>query len=408
MDAGACAQGSLDVSAAVMMSIGDILGSGVRLLLPPLPDPPSARAYLSSATSEIAITQVFASPGIVLANVHSPGAALASWLAGGIISFTGLLCLVELVVHSPDAGGVYAYLRMAFGDAFGFSWQFINFWCCVPGALAAQALTFAQYLASFIPSARSESALSGDLNAPPPLSVKLIAFACISAVTAINCFSATIGGSAAKALTSLAMAGCILVVLLGAYAVFLPEPEDRTSWHHNLHDQPLGPTNLAGFGPAVISALWAFSGWADIAALAEELKEPKKNMPKVSGIALLTITITYVLMNAAYIAVVPAEQLAHESALGVTFAQIASGKQWPGLLVAAFVSASTMSSLHNNLFLSAVCTLPLFHSFQFISHTVWYRRKIDGLTACTCSACYASLYRDNSGPQREMDCFRAS
>lgn len=223
----------------------------------------------------------------------------------------------------------------------------------MPGALAAQALTFAQYFASFLPFARSSSAIGGDLNAPPPLSIKVIAFICIAFVTAINCLSASIGGAASKALTTVAMAGCAFVVFLGAYAM-LSNDERRHNWHYNMHDEPLGPTNIAGFGPAVISALWAFSGWADIAALAEELKQPvAKNMPKVSGVALLVITVAYVLMNASYMAVVPAERLSSEGALGVTFARLASGRQWPGLLLSAFVCVSTLSSLHNNLFMSA-------------------------------------------------------
>lgn len=69
--------------------------------------------------------QVFASPGIVLADVHTPHVAIIAWLFGGILSFFGLLSLVELVVETPSAGGAFTYIRMAFGDAIAFSWQ----WC---------------------------------------------------------------------------------------------------------------------------------------------------------------------------------------------------------------------------------------------------------------------------------------
>lgn len=311
--------GSLSVVDGVAMGCGDIIGSGI-----------------------------FASPGLVLKMVGAPGLALAVWAAGGLLSLLGLACVVELAAACPSAGGVFTYLRQGCGDAVAFSWQFVNFTVIVPGALAALAVTFAQYSLGLLD---PSLAPSHSLDESPGATVKLTAVLVLAVMGVVNCFAGHVGSNAARFFTANTLLGCTFVVALGAYAV---------SGHDGWANAKANFGTDAGFagatwgqvGPALITALWAYSGWADIAALAEELKDPAHALPRVGIGSLSIVTFAYVLMNVAYLLVLPAAQVASSPVMGVDFGKAAANGKWAGMLLAAFVSVSSLGAVFNCTFLS--------------------------------------------------------
>lgn len=318
---------------------------------------------------------IFASPGIVLHWSGSVGASLALWCTAGIITFVGFSCLAELSVNDPHAGGLFYYYRTTFGGSVAFSWTFINFTIIVPGSLAALAITFAHYLASALPDWQA-----GGFEEDADWRLKAVACAALLLVVCLNCMSAAQGGSVAKGFLTATLSGCLFVILLGV--IFAcgggggagegegggPAAVDAFTNQRNHLSVPaenFSPSSLfkgtkgpASLGVALISALWAFSGAMDIASAAEELRDAERMLPKVGSTGLAIVSTVYVLMNIAYLLVLPAEVISHAGsengteAIGVVFAKTVAGR-WAGLAVTLVVTLSSLGALNSCLYLSA-------------------------------------------------------
>lgn len=303
--------GSLSFWAGVSLGCGDIIGSGI-----------------------------FASPGVVLDYSGSILGAIFAWILGGLVSIVGVLLVIELGTARPSAGGLYTYLALAYGDAVAFSWQYVNFVCIVPGSLAALALTFGCYFSELLSS-------GGDLGGGAGMQEKLLGWASLLLVTGVNCAAPNLGTALSQLFLACTLASCIFVIVLGV--VFIGqgrallenfEPGDITEG-----------TNWGKMGPAFMAALWAFSGWADLGVLSEEIENPRKNMPRVGIATVGAITLSYVLMNLAYLLVVDKEEMKASKALGVEFAKQVGG-EWAGYAMTACVCIASCGGLLNCMFLS--------------------------------------------------------
>ena len=260
------------------------------------------------------------------AETGSVGASSLVWLLGGLISLCGALTLAELAAMFPRAGGLYVYLREAYGPLaaflFGWSWFFIR-----SAASAGTALIFVAYLRTFVPLDDAAG--------------RAVAVALIVLVGAANYRSVRLGALVQNVST----VGKVGAILLAAVAIFaLGEVQGGSL------AQPLvfAPSSWGGFGVALIAVLFAYDGWIAATLVAGEVRDPGRSLPRalVGGTAL--IVATYLIINAAYFFALPLADLAASRAVAADAMTRVAG---PGgaAVVAALVMLSTFGGLNAGL-----------------------------------------------------------
>ncbi len=249
-------------------------------------------------------TGVFLKTRVMTCNVGSAKIVLLVWLAAGLLSLAGTFSYSEIAAMMPEAGGDYVYLRRAYGRVVGFLYGWMTFAVAKAGSQAALAVG----LAIFMNVAVGGVLARWQLAASPfgfHLSMNgltLVALATIWTVALINCASVAAGGRTALALT-LAKVGLVLGVAISALA-FAPG-----DWSHlagsgltgtceGVADSARG--GYAGFGAAMLGALWAYDGWNNVAPLAGEIRNPQRNLPRAFIGGMLVVAALYLFVNIAY------------------------------------------------------------------------------------------------------------
>src|SRR5258705_6588620 len=94
---------------------------------------------------------IFLTPGAVVTSAGSGGVALVVWIVGGILSLLGALTFAELAAAKPESGGLYAYLRDAFGPSLAFLYGWTMFLVIGAGSFATLGAAFPRYVSVFVP-----------------------------------------------------------------------------------------------------------------------------------------------------------------------------------------------------------------------------------------------------------------
>lgn len=235
---------------------------------------------------------IFLVPTDIAAEVKSPMLMIAVWVVGGFLSFLGAIALAELGAAIPEAGGIYVYLKEAYGPLLSFLFGWTLFLVIDSGAIATLAVAFSSnYLPYFIKMT--------------PLVEKLVAVAFIIFLAAVNYIGARSGANLQNLLTFIKTAGivgiCVVIFLFakGNPANFVEPPAGKFSL-----------SLLSSFGVALIATFWAYKGWEAASYSAGEVKRPEKNLPLGILIGLAGVIIIYILANLAYLYVLPTSAIA--------------------------------------------------------------------------------------------------
>ncbi len=266
---------------------------------------------------------IFRTPATVAERLRSPGLVLLAWVIGGIVALIGALCWGELGQRRPRAGGGYVYLRETFGPlpAFLYGWTLVL--VIATGAIAAVAVTFADYsLALF--------------DLPHRFSVPL-AVAAIVLLAGINYAGVSPAAITQNIFTVLKLSA--LAILIGAgihLAVPLPPP---------LPAAPSPPPHLAALGSALVPILFTYGGWQQTNFIAEEIVEPEKNLPRALVLGVAIVVAVYLLANVAYLRVLGVAGLAASTAPAADTMQALLGPAG-GKIIAAGIAISTFGFLN--------------------------------------------------------------
>jgi APA family basic amino acid/polyamine antiporter len=249
-------------------------------------------------------TGVFLKTRVMTCNVGDAKTVLLVWVAAGLLSLAGTFSYSEIAAMMPEAGGDYVYLRRAYGKAVGFLYGWMTFAVAKAGSQAALAVGLAIFMNVAVGGALQHWQIEFHpfgLN----LSISgltLVALATIWTVALLNCASVTVGGQTALVLT---IAKVALIVCVGISA-FVFAPGD---WGH-LTGSGLNGTcegvaasargGYAGFGAAMLGALWAYDGWNNVAPLSGEIRNPQKNLPRAFVGGMLVVATLYLFVNVAY------------------------------------------------------------------------------------------------------------
>jgi APA family basic amino acid/polyamine antiporter len=218
---------------------------------------------------------IFRTPAIVAERLDSPRAVLTAWVLGGVVALIGAFVWGELGQRRPRAGGGYVYLRETFGPlpAFLYGWTLVL--VIATGAIAAVAVTFADYALALF-------------GAPHRYSMPL-AIASIVLLSGINYVGVRPAAITQNIFTVLKLAA--LALLIGAgLAVTVPAPPSTA---------PLPPSSA--FGAALVPILFTYGGWQQTNFIAEEIVAPERNLPRALLIGVGIVVTVYLLANYVYI-----------------------------------------------------------------------------------------------------------
>jgi basic amino acid/polyamine antiporter, APA family len=294
---------SLGFTDLVLITIGTVIGSGIFLV-----------------------------PSIVLRQTGaSTGLALAVWAVAGVLSLLGALTYAELGAMHPEAGGLYTYIRDAFGPLAAFLYGWTAFVVISSGSVATLAVAFAGYLGQVLPTG----------NVPP----QVIAVLVIAVVTGLN-VRGTKKSAAVQNWTTAAKVGALLV--LSATLILRGTPAIPVG----AGAAPPAPASLAaGIGAAMIGVLWAYEGWQYVTFSAGETRDPQRTFPRAISVATLGLVGLYLLANVGYLTALGPSAAAASDHVAADAVATALGPA-AGKVVGALILVSIFSAL-NGLTLTA-------------------------------------------------------
>jgi APA family basic amino acid/polyamine antiporter len=296
--------------------------------MPPLVRTLRLRDLLLLFIGSVIGSGIFLTPGLIFRELDgSVGLSLLVWLVGGILSLLGALTYAELSAANPEAGGLYCYIRDAFGRLAAFLYGWSLFLIIASATIAALAHAFTRYLAEIFP-------LS-------PVASRIVSLLMIAVVTAVNVWG-TRKSSDLQNWTTLIKGG--IVVLLSAVLLSLG--------HHGAELPPAFGTShsawsiLPHFGLAMIFVLWAYEGWQFGTYSAGEVVNPQKAFPRAFLLGSLILVALYLIAIVAYLVALGPVASTASDAIAADSVRLVLGP-WASRLVAFTILISTFSATNS-------------------------------------------------------------
>ena len=295
---------------------------------------------------------VFMKPATMASQLGSPVWLTLVWIIAGLFSLFGALIFAELGAMLPETGGIYTYFRRMFGDFFAFLYGWAAFAVINTAAVAAISFVCAQYANYFLKLPRFDEATEqsfvwhipfiGDLYPLQNFGIKSLAVALVLILSALNYRSVKAGSSfqLISTIVKIAVIGALIAGIFfsgqGSFQNFFQAENPKE-----------GMSLLSGVVIAMTGAFMAYDGWINVTFIAGEIKQPQKNIPGSLIVGVLVCIITYVLVNQAYLYVLPVEKLATSTLVASDAISIALGNT-SGAIVAAMIVICTLGSVNGN------------------------------------------------------------
>ena len=269
---------------------------------------------------------IFLTPQTVAQFIGSEGYIILAWLIGGGIVLTGALTYSELAGLFPGAGGVYVYLKEAFGKRFAFLYGWSVLTVITSGSVAAIAFACSTY---------TNELLGGKLGQHGILSLTI---GIIVFNTIIHSLGIKVGEIFNNILAVVKILGIIILVAIGVYfsTQIIGESVETT---------PIEPSSTSiwtGIALSMIPILWSFGGFQHATFLAGEARNPKKSVPKAMVIGILVVTLLYVFVNYTFIELLGIDQLS--SSKKPAFDAVSSFSTTGGFWISLLIVVSTFGS----------------------------------------------------------------
>jgi len=239
-------------------------------------------------------TGIFLTAGDVARSLPHPVLVLGVWLTGGLLVLAGALAYAEMGAMYPHAGGLYHFLRAAWGPLPAFLYGWTCLMVIMTGGIAAIAVGFGDYLGALVPTFSSERTVWA-VGALHVSGAQLAALLAIVALTATNHFGVRQGASVQNLFT-LAKLGAIAALVVGGVLTPARVPVD---WGAPL---PAAPFALAvPFGVALIATLWTYDGWYALTFSAGEVRDPSRDLPRGLLLGVAIVIVAYAALNLVYL-----------------------------------------------------------------------------------------------------------
>jgi APA family basic amino acid/polyamine antiporter len=269
------------------------------------------------------------------------GWILAVWVVGGLLTLAGALTYAELGVMYPRAGGLYHYLKEAYGPLPGFLFGWASFLVIMTGGAAALAVGFAEYLGSFVPAAATDNVILRAPLGPWTWTLsggQVAAILAVLVLTAVNHVGLRAAAGVQNALTLAKIAALAALGLFALVAPMAPRAAGAAA------PMPGGGALLTAFGVAMIAALWTYDGWYGLTCSAGEVRDPARVLPRglIAGTGL--VMALYLLANLAYLRALPISEIAAQPRVAEATAAALAGPL-AARAVSAVVLVSTFGCL---------------------------------------------------------------
>lgn len=271
---------------------------------------------------------IFVVPSLIAQRVPEPGLVIGIWIFSGLLVLCGALTLAELGAMLPQSGGLYVYMREAYGSfwAFLYGWTFTL--VIIPGAIAALTNAFLLYLKLFV--------------AMPVAAEKTLGIGLLLGLAYVNVRGAKQGAGVQNLFTVLKVAGLVglvgvaLVTRHGDGSHFLPVMPDQMS-----------VALLPAIGLVMVSTLFAYDGWQFVSLVAGEIQEPQRNIPRSIILGVFIVIVVYVSANLAYIYVLGQPRIATSPRVAADAMSVMIGPIGATLISAAIL-CSTFGAMSAN------------------------------------------------------------
>jgi basic amino acid/polyamine antiporter, APA family len=288
----------LGLLAAIMVSAGSMIGSGI-----------------------------FRKPATMAGQLLSPELLMFVWILAGIITFIGALTNAEVAGMIDDTGGQFVYFRKMYGDFTAYLYG----WACLAviqsGSQAAIAYVFSEYLGYFFKYPQFTKDIEkfavylpfvGDIFPLKDFGTKAVAILCLAFLTIVNYLGVVFGGLVQTIITIIKIGSIILLSILifvlgnGSFA--------------NIYTSSPASGHISGnifvmIGLALSGAFWAYDGWNNVTYVSGEIKNPRRNVPLGLLFGTLIVIFVYVLINIAYLYILPIDEMAKSPLVAATAAE---------------------------------------------------------------------------------------
>ncbi len=267
----------LGVGAATALVIGNVIGGGI-----------------------------FAKPGLVASQTGTVPLALLAWAAGGVLCLFGALTIAELALRLPQAGGLYVYLREAYGRPIAFLFGWSEFLFGMPASIGALAFLSALQIGALV-----DSPL-GNWDGT------LVAVLLIAALAAVNVAGVVWGGMTQTATTAVKVVFLAAVAAL-PFALSLVGRDGINPEHYTETVAPLAGSDSSAavrFAAALLAVMWTYNGWHVIAPVAEEVRDPQRTIPRALLVGAFSLTALYLAAVLAYHGALPLTEVISASREG--------------------------------------------------------------------------------------------
>jgi basic amino acid/polyamine antiporter, APA family len=300
----------------------------------------------------------------------APGWLILAWAVAGVMTITGALCCSELAAMMPRAGGVYVFLREAYGPALGFLFGWTLFLVIQTGTIAAVAIAFAKFTGVFAPAIATDNFLIKPIHLFGGYAVslsteQLVAISLILLLTWTNTRGLETGKLVQNTFTFAKTAALLAVIVIGLSLGWKPGSAARSSdWWNSWangwtpHGAQPGLTVVGVlalvllFGKAMVGPLFAQTAWTNVTFIAGEVRDPGRNLARalLGGCGL--VVVLYILANFAYVAVLPLSEIQHAPQNRVAVAVMNSIFGRPGALAMAGAIMISTFGCNNGLILA--------------------------------------------------------
>ncbi|MHC0062712.1 APC family permease [Nostoc sp. UIC 10890] len=287
---------SLTLSDAVALIVGIVIGAGI-----------------------------FQTPALVASQAGSDLAVMFLWLMGGVVSLVGALCYAELATVYPDVGGVYYYLKRAFGRGVAFLFAWARMTVIQTGSIALLAFVFGDYV--------SQIWRLGTFSS------SIYAAIAIALLTALNIVGLQQGKWTQNLLSAAKVLGLLLVVILGLTAI----PNSAA---------PVEPASSGTWGLAMVFVLLSYGGWNEAAYISAEIQNGRRNILRSLMWSIGIITAIYLLINLAYLRGLGLANMSQSEAVAADLMRSIWGA--PGaLFISVLIAIATLGATNATIFTGA-------------------------------------------------------
>ena len=302
--------------------------------------------------------------------IGAPGWLLLAWAVAGLLTITGALCCSELATMMPRAGGVYVFLREAYGPSIGFLFGWTLFLVIQTGTIGAVAIAFAKFLGVFVPAVAPEKYLVAPVSlgggyAISLSSEQLVGIGLIFFLTWANTRGLAVGKAVQNIFTFAKTAGLVGLIIIGLWFGWSANSAARSaswwnSWANGWNPQIAQPGfAITGglalallFGKSMVGPLFAQTAWTNVTFVGSEVRDPGRNLARSLLFGCGIVVILYLFANIAYIAVLPFAGIEHAPQNRVAVSAMSAVLGHPGaMFMAAAILISTFGC-DNGLILS--------------------------------------------------------